>query len=87
MVFLIQNTQNRESSAIQAKLDELLRAVTRADNRYIGIEHLTDRELEEVVEHVENRVGSAAKAKPNGGRPASDYAEPAGSEAAKDTRR
>jgi low affinity Fe/Cu permease len=79
MVFLIQNTQNRESAAVQAKLDELLRAMKGADNRYIGIEHLTDRELEEVVEETERRVGPAATTKPGRGRPASDFAEPAGS--------
>jgi low affinity Fe/Cu permease len=45
MVFLIQNTQNRDGAAIQTKLDELIRA-SAAQNRYIGIEHLTDDELE-----------------------------------------
>src|SRR5438094_305370 len=44
MVFLIQNTQNRDGAAIQAKLDELIRA-SAAQNRYIGIEHLTEEEL------------------------------------------
>jgi low affinity Fe/Cu permease len=42
MVFLIQNTQNRDGAAIQAKLDELLRAVSDARNEFIGIEHLTE---------------------------------------------
>jgi low affinity Fe/Cu permease len=46
MVFLIQNTQNRDSAAIQAKLDELLRAVEGARGQFIGIEHLTDRQIE-----------------------------------------
>lgn len=45
MVFLIQNTQNRDGAAIQAKLDELIR-VTAARNRFIGIEHLSDEEVE-----------------------------------------
>ena len=39
MVFLIQNAQNRDASAIQAKLDELIRAVGHARNEFIGIEH------------------------------------------------
>jgi low affinity Fe/Cu permease len=46
MVFVIQNTQNRDSAALQAKLDELIRS-SRAQNRFIGIEHLTDDEIEE----------------------------------------
>ena len=55
MVFLIQNTQNRDGAAIQAKLDELVYAVTRADARFIGIEHLTERELDKILEDVEKR--------------------------------
>jgi low affinity Fe/Cu permease len=48
MVFLIQNTQNRDNAAVQAKLDELIR-VTNAKNGYIGIEKLTDKELEGIL--------------------------------------
>ena len=40
MVFLIQNTQNRDGSAIQAKLDDLI-LTSQADDEFIGIEHLT----------------------------------------------
>jgi low affinity Fe/Cu permease len=52
MVFLIQNTQNRDNAALQAKLDELIR-VSEGQNRFIGIEHLTDEELEAIIEECE----------------------------------
>ena len=52
MVFLIQNTQNRDNAALQAKLDELIR-VTRAKNDFIGIEHLSDKELEDILAQCE----------------------------------
>ena len=45
-VFLIQNSQNRDGAAIQAKLDELLRAVDKARESFIGIEHLSDAQIE-----------------------------------------
>ena len=44
MVFLIQNSQNRDGAAIQAKLDELIRAGA-AHNRFIGVEQLTEEQL------------------------------------------
>ena len=47
MVFLIQNTQNRDGAALQAKLDELIR-VSKAQNTFIGIEHLTEAEVQEL---------------------------------------
>jgi low affinity Fe/Cu permease len=46
MVFLIQNSQNRDGAAMQAKLDELLRAVDKARESFIGIEHLSDHQIE-----------------------------------------
>src|ERR1700682_1670651 len=50
MVFLIQNTQNRESDARQLKVDELLRAVRGAQNAFINLEALTEEELEQIKE-------------------------------------
>lgn len=55
MVFLIQNSQNRDSAALQAKLDELLRAVTNArEGKFIGVEHLTEEEIEALRKELED---------------------------------
>jgi len=59
MVFLIQNTQNRDGAAIQAKLDELIRT-SAAQNAFIGIERLTEEELDEIREKCESRARAAA---------------------------
>ena len=55
MVFLIQNSQNRDSAAMQVKLDELIR-VGAARNSLVGIEHLTDDELEDLRTKCEARA-------------------------------
>ncbi len=68
MVFLIQNTQNRDGAAIQAKLDELLRAVSDARNDFIGIEHLTEKELAEILEEVEREAYGEGPADQEGRR-------------------
>ena len=57
MVFLIQNAQNRDGSAIQAKLDELIRATREARNEFIGIEHLTETQLEKIKQVLERECG------------------------------
>jgi low affinity Fe/Cu permease len=59
MVFLIQNSQNRDASAMQAKLDELIRAVETAREQFIGIEHLTDLEICEIRDALEEEVAEA----------------------------
>lgn len=48
MVFLIQNKQNRDDAAIQAKLNELIRALEPAKNKFVGIETLTVEEVREL---------------------------------------
>jgi low affinity Fe/Cu permease len=52
MVFLIQNSQNRDSSALQAKIDELIRT-SAARNSFVGIENLTPEEIESIRQNVE----------------------------------
>jgi len=61
MVFLIQNTQNRDGAAIQAKLDELIRT-SAAGNAFIGIEHLTEEELDRIRATCEERARMAEAA-------------------------
>lgn len=60
VVFLIQNSQNRDAAAIQAKLDELLRSIDKARGAFIGIEHLTDRQIESIREALERETGNRA---------------------------
>src|SRR5262245_51643126 len=50
MVFLIQNTQNRDATAIHLKLDELIRAIREARNELVDLEDLSDEELQELQE-------------------------------------
>lgn len=59
MVFLIQNSQNRDAAAMQAKLDELIRSVDLARNAFIGIEHRTDHEIEAIRQALEEEGRSA----------------------------
>jgi low affinity Fe/Cu permease len=55
-VFLIQNSQNRDGAAIQAKLDEILRALDSARDQFVGIEHLTDAQICQIREALEADV-------------------------------
>jgi low affinity Fe/Cu permease len=57
MVFLIQNSQNRDGAAMQAKLDELIRAVADARDPFIGIEHLTETQIESIRAALEKETG------------------------------
>ncbi len=58
MVFLIQNSQNRDAAAMQAKLDELIRSAKGARNEFVGIEHLTDHEIEAIRSALEQLVAA-----------------------------
>jgi low affinity Fe/Cu permease len=68
MVFLIQNTQNRDSAALQIKINELIRS-GQARNTFVGIEHLTTEELNALRRQIEARTKSEHKDAPaKGGR-------------------
>jgi low affinity Fe/Cu permease len=65
MVFLIQNTQNRDSEAIQVKLDELIRVTKGAHVALLDLEELEDKELDEIkkdYEELANRARAARRA-------------------------
>lgn len=53
IVFLIQNTQNRETRIVRLKLDELLRGVKGARTGFVSLDHMTDKELDEIESEFE----------------------------------
>ena len=61
MVFLIQNTQNREARVTQLKLDELIRAMRGARNSLVDMEHLSDEELAHIQKEFETLRDRAAE--------------------------
>lgn len=67
MVFLIQNTQNRDSEAVQIKLDELLRTTAGAHNALLDLEELEEEELDEIRRGYE-RLAERARADLRRGR-------------------
>lgn len=58
-VFLIQNSQNRDGAAMQAKLDEILRALENAREEFVGIEHLTDAQISAIRDALEHDIKDA----------------------------
>jgi len=64
MVFLIQNTQNRDARAINLKLNEVIRALDKARNQMIDIERLTDQELDELQKTYERVKALTTDRKP-----------------------
>ena len=67
MVFIIQNTQNRDTAAIQIKLDELIRATQGAHNAILDLEQLDEDQLEAYLKRYESLAG-AARARLKAGR-------------------
>lgn len=59
MVFLIQNTQNRDTAAMQIKLDELIRATRGAHNALLDLEELEDHELNRIRDNYERMAAKA----------------------------
>jgi low affinity Fe/Cu permease len=64
MVFLIQNTQNRDAKAVHLKLDELIRAVQGARNQLVDLEKLSDDELKKLEEQFTRVRNKAAQRQP-----------------------
>ena len=60
MVFLLQNSQNRDSEALQIKIDELIRAVSHANNEMMNLEDLDEEELEKIREQYLNLAERAS---------------------------
>jgi low affinity Fe/Cu permease len=63
MVFLIQNTQNRETRSLQLKIDELLRAVSTARTGFVHLEELSDAELDRLHAEFEKLGGEISELK------------------------
>ncbi|HEY0861471.1 low affinity iron permease family protein [Pseudoxanthomonas sp.] len=63
MVFLIQNTQNRDTEAIQIKLDELIHVTARANNELLDLEELEEAELDRLRAHYESMAKRAKEAR------------------------
>lgn len=64
MVFIIQNTQNRESKALHLKIDELIRVTKEAENELIAIEELEEEELEKIKERIYQNEPEKSKKRP-----------------------
>ncbi|WP_249413597.1 low affinity iron permease family protein [Chryseobacterium indologenes] len=65
MVFLIQKTQNKDSKAIQIKLNELIASYEKASNRLVDIEDLTEEELDQLHKYYEKLGKLSNKSKPS----------------------
>jgi low affinity Fe/Cu permease len=75
MVFLIQNTQNRDTVAIQVKLDELIRVAQGAHNSLLDLEELEEEELDRIRREYE-RIAERARRALRGGQPDTGVSEP-----------
>ena len=69
MVFLIQNTQNRDTEAIQVKLDELIRVTKDADNAILDLEELEEEQLDQFRSRYETLAREARREQTDTGMP------------------
>ncbi|HVK91258.1 MAG TPA: low affinity iron permease family protein [Mycoplana sp.] len=60
MVFILQNTQNRDGKALQAKLDELILTSKAAENRFVGVERLEEKDLRRLSQALADRAEQKA---------------------------
>ena len=86
MVFLIQNTQNRDTEALQVKLDELIRATKGAHTALLDLEELDDRQLDKIRESYEG-LARRAREKMERGEPDTDVPDLEGDERIHDAMR
>jgi low affinity Fe/Cu permease len=63
MVFVIQNSQNRDGRAIQVKLDEILHVMKNADSRFVGVEDLPEKQIKELQDRL-HHAGASDEAPP-----------------------
>lgn len=75
MVFLIQNTQNRDTEAMHIKLDELIRATSGAHNVLLDLEELSEKELDQIRERYE-KLAEKARSDLRKGRPDTGSPQP-----------
>lgn len=77
MVFVLQNSQNRDGEAVQAKLDELIYALRGADNKFVQAEKLSDDELHEMRRKLLEQCDRAEAELTRRGKKSEKTAEPA----------
>jgi low affinity Fe/Cu permease len=77
MVFVLQNTQNRDGEAVQAKLDELIYALRGADNRFVQAEKLSDEDLHQLRETLLKQCEDASQELERRGKSVPKAHEPA----------